>query len=136
MVNFSISRILLINTLYSIPLFLIYQLSKNIAYTLLITTFILTYSIELYFQKFITKLIHLIVLFLISIYMISFMYEKMKLIDYSEYIIISITMIIGLYYLASILKMDNNYTFNKGYLIFTGISFLYFSSLPGLSDII
>ena len=126
MVNFSISRILLINTLYSIPLFLIYQLSKNIAYTLLITTFILTYSIELYFQKFITKLIHLIVLFLISIYMISFMYEKMKLIDYSEYIIISITMIIGLYYLASILKMDNNYTFNKGYLIFTGISFLYF----------
>ncbi len=118
------------------PLFLIYQLSKNTAYTLLITTFLLTYSIELYLQKFITKFIHLIVLLLILIYMISFMYEKMKLIDYYEYIIITITMIIGLYYLISILNMDNNYTFNKGYLIFTGISFLYFSSLPGLSDII
>lgn len=136
MVNFSISRILLINTIYSLPLFLIYKLSNNIAYTLLVTTFLLTYSFELYFQKFITKLIHLIVVFLIFIYMISFIYEKMKLIDYYEYIIIIVTTFIGLYYLASILSMDNNYTFNKGYLIFTGISFLYFSSLPGLSDTI
>lgn len=136
MVEFSISRIMFLNTLYSIALFLIYKLSKNISYTLLVLTFIITYSIELYFRKFITKLIHLIVLFLILIYMLSFMYEKSNVIEIYEYIIIFLTMIIGLYYIASILKMDNNLEFNRGYLIFTGVSFLYFSSLPGLSDII
>lgn len=136
MVDFSIARIMFINTLYSLPLFITYKLSKNISYTLLVMTFILTYSIELYYRKFITKLIHLIVLVLILIYMISFMYEKKNVIEIYEYIIIFLTMMIGLYYMASIYKMDNNYTYNKGYLIFTGISFLYFSSLPGLSDII
>ena len=136
MVDFSLTRILFINGLYSLPLFLIYKLSKNISYTLLVLMFILTYSIELYFRRFITKLIHLIVLFLILLYMISFMYEKRNVIEIYEYIVIFSTMIIGLYYIASILKMDNNYIFNRGYLIFTGISFLYFSSLPGLSDII
>jgi len=136
MVDFSITRILFINGIYSLPLFLIYKLSKNISYTLLILMFILTHSIELYFRKFITRLIHLIVLFLILVYMISFMYEKRNVIELYEYIIISFMMIIGLYYMASILKMDINFVFNRGYLIFTGISFLYFSSLPGLSDII
>jgi len=136
MVEFSITRILFINGIYSLPLFLIYKLSKNISYTLLILMFILTYSIELYFRKFITRLIHLIVLFLILVYMISFMYEKRNVIELYEYIIISFMMMIGLYYMASILKMDINFVFNRGYLIFTGISFLYFSSLPGLSDII
>lgn len=136
MVDFSITRILFINGIYSLPLFLIYKLSKNISYTLLILMFILTYSIELYFRKFITRLIHLIVLFLILVYMISFMYEKRNVIELYEYIIISFMMMIGLYYMASILKMDINFVFNRGYLIFTGISFLYFSSLPGLSDII
>jgi hypothetical protein len=136
MVDFSITRILFINGIYSLPLFLIYKLSKNISYTLLILMFILTYSIELYFRKFITRLIHLILLFLILVYMISFMYEKRNVIELYEYIIISFMMMIGLYYMASILKMDINFVFNRGYLIFTGISFLYFSSLPGLSDII
>ena len=65
----------------------------------------------------------------------SYMYKKSKVIDITEYIIIFITMSIGLYYLFSILRMDNNYTFNKGYLIFTGIGFLYFSSLPGLTNV-
>ena len=64
------------------------------------------------------------------------MYEKRNVIELYEYIIISFMMMIGLYYMASILKMDINFVFNRGYLIFTGISFLYFSSLPGLSDII
>lgn len=136
MVDFSLSRILFINGLYSLPIFLIYKLSKNISYTLLVFMFILTYSIELYFRRFVTKFLHLIVLFLILLYMISFMYEKRNVIEIYEYIVIFSTMMIGLYYMASILKMDNNYTFNKGYLIFTGVSFLYFSSLPGLSDII
>ena len=68
--------------------------------------------------------------------MISFIYEKRNVIEIYEYIVIFSTMMIGLYYMASILKMDNNYIFNRGYLIFTGVSFLYFSSLPGLSDII
>ena len=136
MVDFSLSRILFINGIYSLPLFLIYKLSKNISYTILVLIFILTYSIELYFRRFITKFVHLIVLFLILLYMISFMYEKRNVIEIYEYIIIFSTMMIGLYYMASILKMDNNYIFNRGYLIFTGISFLYFSSLPGLSDII
>ncbi len=136
MVDFSLSRILFINGLYSLPIFLIYKLSKNISYTLLVFMFILTYSIELYFRRFVTKFLHLIVLFLILLYMISFMYEKRNVIEIYEYIVIFSTMMIGLYYMASILKMDNNYTFNKGYLIFTGISFFYFSSLPGLSDII
>lgn len=136
MVEFSLSRILFINGLYSLPLFLIYKLSKNISYTILVLMFILTYSVELYFRRFVTKFLHLIVLFLILLYMISFMYEKRNVIEIYEYIVIFSTMIIGLYYMASILKMDNNYTFNRGYLIFTGVSFLYFSSLPGLSDII
>lgn len=136
MVDFSLSRILFINGLYSLPLFLIYKLSKNISYTLLVLMFILTYSIELYFRRFVTKVFHLIVLFLILLYMISFMYEKRNVIEVYEYIVIFSTMMIGLYYMASILKMDNNYIFNRGYLIFTGVSFLYFSSLPGLSDII
>jgi hypothetical protein len=136
MVDFSLSRILFINGLYSLPLFLIYKLSKNISYTILVLMFILTYSVELYFRRFVTKFLHLIVLFLILLYMISFMYEKRNVIEIYEYIVIFSTMIIGLYYMASILKMDNNYTFNRGYLIFTGVSFLYFSSLPGLSDII
>jgi len=136
MVDFSLSRILFINGLYSLPIFLIYKLSKNISYTLLVLMFILTYSIELYFRRFVTKFLHLIVLFLILLYMISFIYEKRNVIEIYEYIVIFSTMMIGLYYMASILKMDNNYTFNKGYLIFTGVSFLYFSSLPGLSDII
>ena len=135
MVDFSLSRILFINGLYSLPLFLIYKLSKNISYTLLVLMFILTYSIELYFRRFVTKFLHLIVLFLILLYMISFIYEKRNVIEIYEYVIFS-TMMIGLYYMASILKMDNNYIFNRGYLIFTGVSFLYFSSLPGLSDII
>ena len=128
MVDFSITRILFINGIYSLPLFLIYKLSKNISYTLLILMFILTYSIELYFRKFITRLIHLILLFLILVYMISFMYEKRNVIELYEYIIISFMMMIGLYYMASILKMDINFVFNRGYLIFTGISFLYFSN--------
>lgn len=136
MVDFSLSRILFINGVYSLPLFLIYKLSKNVSYTLLVLMFILTYSIELYFRRFVTKFLHLIVLFLILLYMISFMYEKRNVIEIYEYIVIFSTMMVGLYYMASILKMDNNYTFNKGYLIFTGVSFLYFSSLPGLSDII
>ena len=136
MVDFSLSRILFINGLYSLPLFLIYKLSKNISYTLLVLMFILTYSIELYFRRFVTKFLHLIVLFLILLYMISFIYEKRNVIEIYEYIVIFSTMMIGLYYMASILKMDNNYIFNRGYLIFTGVSFLYFSSLPGLSDII
>lgn len=136
MVDFSLSRILFINGIYSLPLFLMYKLSKNISYTILVLIFILTYSIELYFRRFITKFVHLIVLFLILLYMISFIYEKRNVIEIYEYIIIFSTMMIGLYYMASILKMDNNYIFNRGYLIFTGVSFLYFSSLPGLSDII
>ncbi len=136
MVEFSISRIMFLNTLYSLALFLIYKLSKNISYTLLVLTFIITYSVELYFRKMVTKIIHLIVLLLILIYMLSFMYEKSNIIEIYEYIIVFSTMIIGLYYMASILKMDNNFEFNRGYLIFTGVSFLYFSSLPGLSDII
>jgi hypothetical protein len=136
MVDFSLSHILFINGIYSLPLFLMYKLSKNISYTILVLIFILTYSIELYFRRFITKFVHLIVLFLILLYMISFMYEKRNVIEIYEYIIIFSTMMIGLYYMASILKMDNNYIFNRGYLIFTGVSFLYFSSLPGLSDII
>lgn len=136
MVDFYLSRILFINGVYSLPLFLIYKLSKNVSYTLLVLMFILTYSIELYFRRFVTKFLHLIVLFLILLYMISFMYEKRNVIEIYEYIVIFSTMMVGLYYMASILKMDNNYTFNKGYLIFTGVSFLYFSSLPGLSDII
>ena len=98
MVEFSITRILFINGIYSLPLFLIYKLSKNISYTLLILMFILTYSIELYFRKFITRLIHLIVLFLILVYMISFMYEKRNVIELYEYIIISfISLVIKLY---------------------------------------
>ena len=136
MVDFSISRIMFLNTLYSMALFLIYKLSKNISYTLLVLTFILTYSVELYFRRTVTKIIHLIVLLLILIYMLSFMYEKSNVIEIYEYIIIFLTMLIGIYYMASILKMDNNFEFNRGYLIFTGVSFLYFSSLPGLSDII
>ena len=135
MVDFSITRILFINALYSLPIFLMYRLSNSISYILLMSMFLITYSLDLYFNKFITKFIHLIVLFLILIFMISFMYKKSKIIDITEYIIIFITMSIGLYYLVSILRMDNNYTFNKGYLIFTGISFLYFSSLPGLANV-
>lgn len=135
MVDFSITRILFINALYSLPIFLMYRLSNSISYILLMSMFLITYSLDLYFSKFITKFIHLIVLFLILIFMISFMYKKSKIIDITEYIIIFITMSIGLYYLVSILRMDNNYTFNKGYLIFTGISFLYFSSLPGLANV-
>ena len=114
MVDFSLSRILFINGLYSLPIFLIYKLSKNISYTLLVFMFILTYSIELYFRRSVTKFLHLIVLFLILLYMISFMYEKKNVIEIYEYIVIFSTMMIGLYYMAHILKMDNNYTFNKG----------------------
>lgn len=136
MVDFSISEILFINGLYSLPLFLIYKISQNIPYILLVISFILSYSFDLYFRKFITKLIHIIVLCLILIFMISYMYKNSNIIEIYEYLIISFFMLIGLYYFVSILKMDNNYTLNKGYLIFTGISFLYFSSLPGLSNII
>jgi len=136
MVDFSISEILFINGLYSLPLFLIYKLSQNIPYILLVISFILSYSFDLYFRKFITKLIHIIVLCLILIFMVSYMYKNSNVIEIYEYLVISFFMLIGLYYFVSILKMDNNYTFNKGYLIFTGISFLYFSSLPGLSNII
>ena len=135
MVEFSITRILFINALYSLPIFLMYRLSNSISYILLLSMFLITYSLDLYFNKFITKFIHLIVLFLILIFIMSYMYKKSKVIDITEYIIIFITMSIGLYYLFSILRMDNNYTFNKGYLIFTGIGFLYFSSLPGLTNV-
>jgi len=136
MVEFSISRILFINGVYSVPLFLMYQLSQSTYFTFLITSFIITYSIELYFQRFGTKLLHLIVFLLVFLFMMSYLYEKMKVIEYSEYFIILTTLAIGIYYLVSILKLDNNYTFNKGYLLFTGVSFLYFSSIPGLSDTI
>lgn len=136
MIDFSISRILFINALYSLPLFLIYKLSKNINYTILVTTFIITYSIELYFQKFSTKIIHLIAYLCTLLFMLSYIYENYNIIEISNLFTIFVMMMLGIYYLLSILKFDNNYTLNKGYLIFTGVSFLYFSSLPGLSDTI
>jgi len=136
MVDFSVSRIMLINALYSLPIFLMFKLSGSIYFSILITTFIITHSLDLYFNTFFTKTIHLIVFMCTIIFMITFLYEKSKVIEYIEYFVILTTLSIALYYLASIIKIDNNYILNKGYLIFTGISFLYFSSLPGLSDTI
>lgn len=134
MIDFSISRIMFINSLFSIPLFLIYKLSKNINYTILVLTFIITYSIELYFQKFLTKTIHLIAYFCILLFMLSYIYQKYNIIEISNIFLIAIMILLSLYYLLSILRFDNNYTLSNGYLIFTSISFLYFSSLPGLLD--
>lgn len=136
MVDFSISRIMLINALYSLPIFLMYKLSSNIYYAILITLFMITHSFDMYFQTFFTKSIHLIVFLCTLLFMIIYLYEKSNVIDYIEYFIISITLAISIYFLISILKKDNNYTLNRGYLIFSGVSFLYFSSLPGLSDTI
>lgn len=136
MVDFSISRIMLINALYSLPIFLMYKLSSNIYYAILITLFMITHSFDMYFQTFFTKSIHLIVFLCTLLFMIIYLYEKSNVIDYIEYFIISITLTISIYFLISILKKDNNYTLNRGYLIFSGVSFLYFSSLPGLSDTI
>ena len=136
MVDFSISRIMLINALYSLPIFLMYKLSSNIYYVILITLFMITHSFDMYFQTFFTKSIHLIVFLCTLLFMIIYLYEKSNVIDYIEYFIISITLAISIYFLISILKKDNNYTLNRGYLIFSGVSFLYFSSLPGLSDTI
>lgn len=134
MIDFSISRIMFINSLFSIPLFLIYKLSKNINYTILVLTFIITYSIELYFQKFLTKTIHLITYFCILLFMLSYIYQKYNIIEISNIFLIAIMILLSLYYLLSILRFNNNYTLSNGYLIFTSISFLYFSSLPGLLD--
>lgn len=136
MVDFSISRIMLINALYSLPIFLMYKLSSNIYYAILITLFMITHSFDMYFQTFFTKSIHLIVFLCTLFFMIIYLYEKSNIIEYVEYFIISITLAISIYFLISILKKDNNYTLNRGYLIFSGVSFLYFSSLPGLSDTI
>lgn len=136
MVDFSISRIMLINALYSLPIFLMYKLSSNIYYAILITLFMITHSFDMYFQTFFTKSIHLIVFLCTLLFMIIYLYEKSNIIEYVEYFIISITLAISIYFLISILKKDNNYTLNRGYLIFSGVSFLYFSSLPGLSDTI
>lgn len=136
MVEFSISRIMLINALYSLPIFLMYKLSSNIYYAILITLFMISHSFDMYFQTFFTKSIHLIIFLCTLLFMIIYLYEKSNIIEYVEYFIISITLAISIYFLISILKKDNNYTLNRGYLIFSGVSFLYFSSLPGLSDTI
>jgi hypothetical protein len=134
MVYFSMSYILFLNAINSIPLFLMYMISKSLNYSLLISTFILSHSVDLYFQRFITKSIHLVVLLIILITMTSYMYEKYRYITFSEIVVIFTTMMIGLYFLLKIIKRGNNYVLNNGYIIFTGISFLYFSSLPGIVD--
>ena len=127
-------EILMYNGAFSIPLFLTYFLSKSAKYSILLVLFMISYSVELYFQKFSTKLFHLLVLCVLLFIMLTFIYERYNETVLNELIIIFISLFIGLYYLISILKMDNNYTFNRGYLIFMTISFLYFSSLPGISN--
>ena len=134
MVQFSMSDILLYNGVFSFPIFLAYFISKSVKFTIMLLLFIISYSIELYYQNFYTQIFHLIIVCILLFIMLTYIYERYNNSIINEMLIIFASLFIGMYYLISILKMDNNYRFNRGYLAFMTVSFLYFSSLPGVSD--
>lgn len=134
MVQFSMNEILMYSGFFSFPIFLSYFISKSMKFTILLCLFIISYSVELYYQKFSTKIFHLIIVCVLLFIMLTYIYERYNASILNELIIIFSSLFIAIYYLISILKMDNNYTFNRGYLAFMTVSFLYFSSLPGVSD--
>ncbi len=128
------SDILLYNGVFSFPIFLAYFISKSVKFTIMLLLFIISYSIELYYQNFYTQIFHLIIVCILLFIMLTYIYERYNNSIINEMLIIFASLFIGMYYLISILKMDNNYRFNRGYLAFMTVSFLYFSSLPGVSD--